>query len=122
MSLDLNKLENKLDEALSNETTETLTKFLNDKRMKNETKQTAMKLYTEADLKKVISIYSEEYKTSTDEILKELNLTPIELPSDEEIEKKAPYSTLGWGYEFGMNDGFKKGAKFVIDKIQGGEQ
>jgi len=37
MSLDLNKLENKLDEALSNETSETLTKFLNDKRMKNKT-------------------------------------------------------------------------------------
>jgi len=37
MSLDLNKLENKLDEALSNETSEILTKFLNDKRMKNET-------------------------------------------------------------------------------------
>ena len=37
MSLDLNKLANKLDEALSNETSETLTKFLNDKRMKNET-------------------------------------------------------------------------------------
>ena len=35
MSLDLNKLENKLDEALSNETSETLTKFLNDKRMSN---------------------------------------------------------------------------------------
>jgi hypothetical protein len=37
MSLDLNKLEKKLNEALSNETTETLTKFLNNKRMKNET-------------------------------------------------------------------------------------
>ena len=35
MSLDLNKLENKLDEALSNETSETLSKFLNDKRMTN---------------------------------------------------------------------------------------
>lgn len=35
MSLDLNKLANKLDEALSNETTETLTKFLTDKRMSN---------------------------------------------------------------------------------------
>jgi hypothetical protein len=43
--------------------------------------------YTEADLKKVISIYSEEYKTSTDEILKELNITPVELPSDEELWK-----------------------------------
>ena len=36
MSLDLNKLANKLDEALKKETTETLTKFLTDKRtMKN---------------------------------------------------------------------------------------
>ena len=35
MSLDLNKLENKLDEALSNETSETLNKFLDDKRMTN---------------------------------------------------------------------------------------
>jgi hypothetical protein len=41
MTLDLNKLENKLDEALSNETSETLTKFLNDKRMTNN-KQTKL--------------------------------------------------------------------------------
>jgi hypothetical protein len=37
MSLDLNKLETKLDEALSNETSETLTKFLNNNRMTNQT-------------------------------------------------------------------------------------
>jgi hypothetical protein len=42
MSLDLNKLENKLDEALSNETSQTLTKFLNDKRMENNKQQTAV--------------------------------------------------------------------------------
>ena len=65
-----------------------------------------MKLYIEADLKKVISIYSEEYKTSTDEILKELNLTPIELPSDEEINKLI-------GVEWW------EGAKWMRDKIQG---
>jgi len=41
MSLDLNKLANKLDEALSNETSETLNKFLNDKRMSNNKQQTA---------------------------------------------------------------------------------
>ncbi len=72
-----------------------------------------MKLYTEADLKKVISIYSEEYKTSTDEILKELNLTPIELPSDEEIdyaETQMPMNT------------FEVGAKWMRDKIQGGNK
>ena len=72
-----------------------------------------MKLYTEADLKKVISIYSEEYKTSTDEILKELNLIPIELPSDEEIDIMWPlYYT-----EFG--NGLNEGAKQMRDKIQG---
>jgi hypothetical protein len=43
MSLDLNKLENKLDEALSNETSETLNKFLNDKRMTNNKQQTAVR-------------------------------------------------------------------------------
>jgi uncharacterized coiled-coil protein SlyX len=42
MSLDLNKLENKLDEALTNETSETLSKFLNDKRMTNNKQQTAV--------------------------------------------------------------------------------
>ena len=72
-----------------------------------------MKVYTEADLKKVISIYSEEYKTSTDEILKELNLTPIELPSDEEIdyaETQMPMNT------------FELGAKWMRNKIQGGNK
>ena len=66
-----------------------------------------MKLYTEADLKKVISIYSEEYKTSTDEILKELNLTPIELPTDAEIEEKLNVA-YGNGYEQGEMDFYKK--------------
>jgi len=116
MSLDLNKL----DEALSNETSETLNKFLNDKRMTNNKQQTEMKLYTEADLKKVISIYSEEYKTSTDEIFKELNLTPIELPSDEEIDEKAfqvPYDNTKDFYDLQ----FIKGAKWMRDKIQGNE-
>jgi hypothetical protein len=89
--------------------------------MTNNKQQTEMKLYTEGDLKKVISIYSEEYKTSTDEILKELNLTPIELPSNEEIDEKAfqvPYDNTKDFY----NLQFIKGAKWMRDKIQGGEQ
>jgi len=77
-----------------------------------------MKLYTEADLKKIISIYSEEYKTSTDEILKELNLTPIELPSDEEIKKTLPDFD-----EFDPDDvAYVGGAIWMRNKIQGGEQ
>lgn len=43
MSLDLNKLANKLDEALSKETSETLNKFLTDKRMSNN--KQSMKFY-----------------------------------------------------------------------------
>jgi len=45
MSLDLNKLSNKLDEALIKETTETLNKFLNDKRMTNNKQQTALEIF-----------------------------------------------------------------------------
>ena len=75
-----------------------------------------MKLYTEADLKKVISIYSEEYKTSTDEILKELNLTPIELPTDEEIYELAE-KILAVDYL-----SFTEGAKWMRDKIKGGDK
>jgi hypothetical protein len=72
-----------------------------------------MKLYTEADLKKVISIYSEEYKTSTDEILKELNLTPIELPSDEEIDKE-----IEWLDNPLERLNFKAGIRWMRDKIR----
>lgn len=83
-----------------------------------------MKLYTEADLKKVISIYSEEYKTSTDEILKELNLTPIELPSDEEIEQIA--SDYRSTSEFCDIENFEDGAVFAIkwmrNKIEKGNK
>ena len=83
-----------------------------------------MKLYTEADLKKVISIYSEEYKTSTDEILKELNLTPIELPSEEEIREERLLQFPDSEYANRANDrlAFYCGAKFVINKIQGGNK
>jgi len=72
--------------------------------MTNNKQQTVVKLYTEADLKKVISIYSEEYKTSTDEILKELNLTPIELPTDEEINKMMKERAIESYYKYRQYD------------------
>jgi len=81
--------------------------------MTNNKQQTAVKLYTEEDLKKVISIYSEEYKTSTDEILKELNLIPIELPSDEEIEKE-----IEWLDNPLERLNFKAGIRWMRDKIR----
>ena len=45
MSIDLNKLANKLDEVLKKETTETLTKFLTDKRMSNKKQQSSIELF-----------------------------------------------------------------------------
>jgi hypothetical protein len=56
MTLDLNKLENKLDEALSNETTETLNKFLNDKRMTNNKQQTVVEWIEQEMLKPNLSM------------------------------------------------------------------
>jgi hypothetical protein len=56
MSLDLNKLSNKLDEALIKETTETLSKFLNDKRMENNKQQTAVEWLEQEMLKPNLSM------------------------------------------------------------------
>lgn len=68
-----------------------------------------MKLYTEKQLTKYL----------LDEGIMELsdlanNLIPhIQLPSDEEIEKNGYHDKE-------HNDIFREGAKYVIDKIQGG--
>jgi hypothetical protein len=82
-----------------------------------------MKLYTEADLKKVISIYSEEYKTSTDEILKELNITPHFqwLPTDDEIYER---SFQQWGdySKTSHQNTYLEGAKWMRNLIQGGNK
>ena len=70
-----------------------------------------MKLYTEEQLTKYIF----------DEGIMELsdlanNLIPhIELPSDEEIVKESKFMDTFWEKE-----GFKAGAKWMRDKIQGG--
>jgi DNA topoisomerase VI subunit B len=84
MSLDLNKLANKLDEALSNETSETLNNFLKNKNMTNETKQTAVeKLITE--IKKRVSIIQLEPQTMARELMIE-NLA-MDLERFKEMEK-----------------------------------
>ncbi len=133
MSLDLNKLANKLanklDEALIKETTESLTKFLNDKRMENNKQQTAVKLYTEEQLIQAIKwaqkcdhdcggVYF-YYETSND-ILEDL--TPIELPSDDEIEKANPFVFGSKHLGTRDMDIWRIGAQWMRDKIQGGNK
>lgn len=72
-----------------------------------------MKLYTEEELRKHLYNHSDEFFDK---------LTPIELPSDEEIEKASPFV---WGsYVFGTRDllVWELGAKWMRDKIQGGNK
>jgi len=77
-----------------------------------------MKLYTEEQVKKMLDLARFTYN-SEDKIL--LSQKPILLPSDEEIDEKAfqvPYDNTKDFY----NLQFIKGAKWMRNKIQGGEQ
>ena len=62
-----------------------------------------MKLYTEEELRKHLYNHSDEFFEK---------LTPIELPSDEEIQKESLKSDFEYT--------FRNGAKWMRDKIQGG--
>jgi hypothetical protein len=75
--------------------------------------QTAFKLYTEEQVKKMLDLARFTYN-SEDKIL--LSQIPIELPSDEEINdskfsSNAPIQEL-------YNDGWEEGAKWMRDKIR----
>lgn len=76
----------------------------------------SMKLYTEFEVKFAIDIARCQPDKTFDEVLEEL--TPIELPSDEEIEE---YFKHGWGSD---NHGSYAifGAKWLKDKILGGNK
>lgn len=54
-------------------------------------KQKPMKLYTLEQIKQVIAYCNTNYFSTSDDILEDLSLTPIELPIDEEIEEKGKY-------------------------------
>jgi hypothetical protein len=87
MSLDLNKLENKLDEALTNETSETLSKFLNDKRMKNNKQKTAVEWFIEeleykGDLRETPSIRNIQLNIDTSDYM-ELKVQAKEIEKEQ---------------------------------------
>jgi len=89
MSLDLNKLENKLDEALSNETSETLNKFINDKRMTNNKQQTAVEWFIEeleykGDLRETPSIRNIQLNIDTSDYM-ELKVQAKEMEKEQII-------------------------------------
>ena len=85
-----------------------------------------MKLYTEEEVFKAIQMADKYHYLLTSEECDIVNsLTPIELPSDEEIEKES-FDLYANHNTYSLNvrqyKAFKRGAKFVIDKIQGGKQ
>jgi len=85
-----------------------------------------MKLYTEEQVVKYISDNFNKTGIAIDDIAfgVRAELTPIELPSDEEIEKEAfqvpyvPYNNTNKFYD----ESFIKGAKWMKNKIQEGNK
>jgi hypothetical protein len=80
-----------------------------------------MKLYTEEQVREAIKMAREGVR-SEDNIINSLNFIKptIKLPTDEEIERKIQYRI---DKEFKVGSlAFRDGAKWMRDKIQGGEQ
>jgi hypothetical protein len=83
----------------------------------------SMKLYTEDQLIELAKVAFAAGKNYTPFVFSEelKNITPIELPSDEEIKKYTPYP-LGKGFYNPLySNKWEEGAKWMRDKI-GGEQ
>ena len=74
------------------------------------------KIYTEEQVIDAITkAFLAEYPSNGNDILNQL--TPIELPSDEEIE-----NLIGDGMHNYYKGGFEEGAKWMKSKIQGGNK
>ena len=79
-----------------------------------------MKLYTEEQLLQIIGNLNREYFVTPEELLEEMELTPIELPSDEEIKKIMELDGMEFD-EFDPYDAsYLGGACWMRNKIQGG--
>ena len=85
------------------------------------------KLYTEEQVRKAIKLAQKcesdcggvyfDYGNAS-EIIEEL--TPIELPTNEEIEKSNPYRLGAGNYDTLAQGKWQEGAKWMRDKIKGG--
>jgi hypothetical protein len=81
-----------------------------------------MKLYTEEQVKKAIEMARSSYNSfSTPFIYGEHEvfekLTPMELPSDEEIEESSPFRLGSGNYNASFSHRWQQGAKWMRDKI-----
>ena len=77
-----------------------------------------MKLYTEEQVREIIERAELNQHLTYGDVLD--GIFPIELPSDEKIEQANGYAF--WGKFGGKYIAFNEGAKWMRDKIQGGQQ
>lgn len=77
-----------------------------------------MKLFTEEQMKDAIRFAREKYLTEKAILMQ---FEPIELPSDEEIEEKFDTGSNRLDSQM-YESGFRDGAKWIKDKIQGGNK
>ena len=90
--------------------------------MTNNKQQTAMKLYTEEQVLQIIGNLNREYFVTPEELLEEMKLTPIELPSDEGIKKIMELDGMEFD-EFDPYDvSYLGGAIWLRNKIQGDDK
>jgi hypothetical protein len=81
-----------------------------------------MTLYTEEQVLQIIGNLNREYFVTPGELLQEMKLTPIELPSDEEIKKMMELDGMEFD-EFDPYDvSYLGGATWMRNKIQGNKE
>jgi hypothetical protein len=81
-----------------------------------------VKLYTEEQVLQIIGNLNREYFVTPEELLEEMNLTPIELPTDEEIKKMMELDGMEFD-EFDPYDvSYLGGATWMRNKIQGNKE
>ena len=83
--------------------------------MTNNKQQTAVKLYTEEQVRQMLIKMGNSAPLNIDYLINEI--TPIELPSDEEIWEAGNNEELN-----SKQYAFVRGAKWMRDKIQGGNK
>jgi hypothetical protein len=82
-----------------------------------------MKLYTEEQVRQMLSIYMANVLLDVDGKMPTIDdilsyRTPIELPSDEEIEEESPYIPNDSKIDYlSHQEGFIKGAKWIKEQI-----
>ncbi len=84
-----------------------------------------MKLYTEEQVRQSLMKHQNAAMLLSIEQIDYLieEITPIELPSDEEISEESPYVPDDASIDFWSHkEGFVDGAKWMRDKIQGGNK